>query len=150
MDDEHTARTNWWSLCAGNSPVPDEFPTQRPVTQSFDVFFDLRLNKQLNKQPPGWWFETPPWSLWHQYDEHNPKRLIGYPLRLHMVFLRFAFNINIPDKAIRIIGSVFRISFIYTTAIAWSSLYEWIGLKHMFEIGSTKPGQSATKSETCA
>ena len=29
--------------------VTGEFPTQRPVTQSFDVFFDLRLNKQLNK-----------------------------------------------------------------------------------------------------
>ena len=28
-----------------------EFPTQRPVTQSLDVFFDLRLNKRLSKQP---------------------------------------------------------------------------------------------------
>ena len=37
-------------LCAGNSPVTGEFPTQKPVTRSFDVFFDLRLNKQLNKQ----------------------------------------------------------------------------------------------------
>ena len=32
------------ALCAGNSPVPGEFPIQRPVTRSFDVFFDLRLN----------------------------------------------------------------------------------------------------------
>ena len=32
-------------ICAGNSPVPGEFPAQRPVTRSFDVFFDLRLNK---------------------------------------------------------------------------------------------------------
>ena len=31
-------------------------PTQRPVTQSFDVFRDLRLNKRLNKQSWGWWF----------------------------------------------------------------------------------------------
>ena len=45
---------------------PREFSTQRPVTQSFDVFFDLRLNKRLSKQPWGWWFETPSWSLWHQ------------------------------------------------------------------------------------
>ena len=30
-------------LC-GNSPVPSEFPTQRPVTRSFDVYFDLRPN----------------------------------------------------------------------------------------------------------
>ena len=32
------------AICAGNSPVPGEFPTQRPVTRSFDVFFDLRPN----------------------------------------------------------------------------------------------------------
>ena len=41
-------------------------PAQRPVTRSFDVFFDLRLNKWLSKQPWGWWFETPSWSLWRQ------------------------------------------------------------------------------------
>ena len=34
----------------GNSPVTGEFPAQRPVTRSFDVFFDLRLNKRLRKQ----------------------------------------------------------------------------------------------------
>ena len=37
------------AICAGNSPVPGEFLTQRPVTRSFDVFFDLRLNKRLSK-----------------------------------------------------------------------------------------------------
>ena len=36
-------------ICAGNSPVTGEFPAQRPVTRSFDVFFDLRLNKRLSK-----------------------------------------------------------------------------------------------------
>ena len=54
------------AICAGNSPVPGEFPTQRPVTRSFDVFFDLRLNKQLSKQSWGWWFETLSGSLWRQ------------------------------------------------------------------------------------
>ena len=38
------------AICGGNSPVPGEFPAQRPVTRSFDVFFDLRLNKWLSKQ----------------------------------------------------------------------------------------------------
>ena len=37
------------AICAENSPVPGEFPAQRPVTRSFDVFFDLRLNKRLSK-----------------------------------------------------------------------------------------------------
>ena len=52
-------------LC-GEFTGPGEFPTQRPVTQSFDVFFDLRLNKRLGKQPWGWWFETSSWLLWRQ------------------------------------------------------------------------------------
>ena len=43
----------------GEFTGPGEFPTQRPVTRSFDVFLHLRLNKQLSKQPWGWWFETP-------------------------------------------------------------------------------------------
>ena len=51
-------------LYAGNSPVTGEFPAQRPVTRSFDVFFDLRLNKRLSKQSWGWWFETPSCPLW--------------------------------------------------------------------------------------
>ena len=37
-------------FCAGNSPVTSEFPTQRPVTRSFDIFFDLPLNKRSSKQ----------------------------------------------------------------------------------------------------
>ena len=52
------------ALCARNSPVPVNSP--RPVTRSFDVFFDLRLIKRLSKQAWGWWFETPAWSLWRQ------------------------------------------------------------------------------------
>ena len=35
------------ALCVGNSPVTGEFTTQRPVTRSFDAFFDLRVNKGL-------------------------------------------------------------------------------------------------------
>ena len=53
------------AICAGNSPVTGEFPTQRPVTRTFDVFFDMRLNEPLSKQSWGWWFETRSFSLWH-------------------------------------------------------------------------------------
>ena len=52
------------AICAGNSPVTGEFPAQRPVTQSFDVFFDLRQNKRLSKQSWGWWFETLSRPFW--------------------------------------------------------------------------------------
>ena len=51
-------------LLCGEFTGPGEFPTQRPVARSFDVFFDLRLNKRLSKQPWGCWFETLSWSLW--------------------------------------------------------------------------------------
>ena len=61
------------AICKGNSPVTGEFPTQRPVTCSFDVFFDLRLDKQLNKQWWGWWLEIPSCPLWCHY---NAKRQI--------------------------------------------------------------------------
>ena len=37
------------AICAGDSSVPGEFPTQSPVVQSFDGFCDLRLNKRLSK-----------------------------------------------------------------------------------------------------
>ena len=56
--------------------------SQRPVTRSFDVFFDLRLNKRL-RQPWGWWFETPSRSLWRHCNElHCPPvkfRLTDFP-----------------------------------------------------------------------
>ena len=58
------------AICAVNSPVRSEFPAQGPMTQSFDVFFDLRLNKRLSKQSWGWWSETPPRSLWRQCNEN--------------------------------------------------------------------------------
>ena len=47
-----------------------EFPSQRPVTWSFDVFFDLRPNKRLSKQSWGWWFATPSRSLWRQCNDN--------------------------------------------------------------------------------
>ena len=57
-------RHPWWrhkidtlsallALCDGNSLVTGEFPSQRPVMQSFVVFFDLRPNKRLSKQYAG-------------------------------------------------------------------------------------------------
>ena len=52
------------ALCEGNSPITGEFPSQRPVMHSFDVFFDLHLNKQLSKPPRRRWFEMPSCPLW--------------------------------------------------------------------------------------
>ena len=68
---------SWWrhqmetfsallAICVRNSPVPGEFPAQRPVSRRFDVFFDLPLNKRLRKHSWGWWFETLSGPLWRQ------------------------------------------------------------------------------------
>ena len=59
------------AICAGNSLVTGEFPAQRPVKESFDVFFNLCLNKQFIKQSWGWWFETPSHPLWHHSNVYN-------------------------------------------------------------------------------
>ena len=67
---------SWWhhqmetfsallALCKGNPLVMDRFPSQRPVTRNFDVFFDLHLNKQSRD----WWFEEPLCSLWSHCNE---------------------------------------------------------------------------------
>ena len=82
-------RGTWWrhqmetisallAICARNSPVPGEFPSQRPVTRSFDVFFDLRLNERLSKQSRGCWFETISRPLWRHRNERNRSRHIGF------------------------------------------------------------------------
>ena len=51
----------YWPLVRG---IPGEFPAQRPVTRSFDIFFNLRLNKRVSKQWWGWWPETLSRPLW--------------------------------------------------------------------------------------
>ena len=57
------------AICAGNSPVPGEFPAQKPVTRSFDVFFDLCPNKGLSKQSWDWWLETPSRLFWRHRND---------------------------------------------------------------------------------
>ena len=42
-------------LCVGNSPVTGAFPTQRPVTRSFDVSFDPEQTVQQTIETPVIW-----------------------------------------------------------------------------------------------
>ena len=55
----------------GNSPVTGESPSQKPLTPSFNVFFDLCLNKRLSKQSWGWWFKTTSRSLRRHCNERH-------------------------------------------------------------------------------
>ena len=72
--------STWWrhqmvtfsallAICAGNSPATGEFPAQRPVTRSFDVFFDLCLNERSGKQSWSWLSETQFRPLWRHTNE---------------------------------------------------------------------------------
>ena len=95
---------SWWrhqmetfsallAICAGSSPVPGEFPTQRPVTRSFDDFFDLRLNKRLSKQSWGWWLETLSRPLWrHRNDAFGTP---GAETIAAMLLTYFSWNIQV-------------------------------------------------------
>ena len=80
MATKYTLIVIWWlhqmeafsaflALCAGNSPITDEFPSQRPVTRSFDVFLDLRLIERLSKRWTRRWFETQSRSLCRHCNE---------------------------------------------------------------------------------
>ena len=63
----------YWAFVRGIHRSPAISPHKGPVTQSFDVFFDLCLNKRLNKQSRRRWFETPSRPLWrHCNDCHVP------------------------------------------------------------------------------
>ena len=57
------------ALCERNPPVTGGFSSIRPVTRSFDVFFDLCLNKRLSKQSRRCWFETPSRSLSRHFND---------------------------------------------------------------------------------
>ena len=80
---------------------------QRPVTRSFDVFFDLHLNKWLSKQWWGWWFETPSPPLWlHCNGLQTHTWCMWYPImkcwntRILIVwpFLKKSFSAVCPKK----------------------------------------------------
>ena len=64
----------WWrhhQMETFSAFLAGEFSAQRPVTRSFDVFSDLRLNKRLSKQSWGWWFETLSRRLWRHRNAVN-------------------------------------------------------------------------------
>ena len=56
-----------WGVSTGHRWIP----SQRPVTRSFEVLLDMRLNKRWSKQSRRQWFETPSRSLWRHSNEQK-------------------------------------------------------------------------------
>ena len=69
------------ALCAGNSPVTGDLPSQMAVARGFGVFFDFRLNKR--------WFETPSCSLWRHCNDPRI-RTLGMALSIVLMLYQFA------------------------------------------------------------
>ena len=93
------------AICAGNSPVPGEFPAQRLVTRSLDVSFDLRLNKRLKKVYcfKRLWSERNDWNFLHLFinDETRPswRYHLSYKQKCHfMGHETVFFNSNSREK----------------------------------------------------
>ena len=82
--------------CAGNSRVTGEFLAQRPVTRSFDVSFDLHLNKHLSKQSRGWWSETLSRTLWRHYNA-RPLFIGWYTALPQEISQERGINWHLPD-----------------------------------------------------
>ena len=106
----HKAQHAWWwrrqmetfsallPLCAGNSPVTGEFPSQMPVTRTFDLFFDLRLNNG--------WVDNREAGDWRRHRAHydvtvmwnNVHISLGGPLN---GFLDPPWSLGTPDLVLR-------------------------------------------------
>ena len=107
------------AFCAGNSRVAGEFLTQRPVTRSFDVFFDLCQNKRLSKQWWGWWFETPSHPLWRHCNG----------ISVVVLFCCVTILYKYSGKVLTIIVNTFPIKNMLCcvySAETWSTSFNWL------------------------
>ena len=134
-------KATWWRHEMGTfSPVPGEFPSQRPVTQNFDVFFDRRLNKRLSKHSRRRWFETPSRSLWRHSNENTIKSTCKFDVtyitgrveetrNLTVSWLRFSVNgqlllkpNTVFEHSITLLEKCINSSFGFT----WPVIMDWV------------------------
>ena len=142
------------AIYAGNSPVTREFPAQRPVTRSFDVFICLLLNKRLSKQSRGWWFETPSCPLWRHYNEQNVAIMTPYSIEsLNFVVIgpgdqllvtysylkSNTFVLHSPHKLFENVADTLNLKWIY-------SAFRWLGYT---QNGHKGPIEQALLSADC-
>ena len=113
-------------LLCGEFTGPGEFPAQRPVTRSFDVFFHLRLNKRLSKQPRGWWFETLSWSLGRHCNVTLDQRQTISPTFCDLTFSIHRYSCRGSGKCLSSFASFALNLFTNLKLVARSSQREWV------------------------
>ena len=116
-------------LYTGNSPVTSEFPSQRPVTRSFDVIFDLLLNKRFSKQSWGWWFEMPSCSLWHHCIMdfcHSPFSFYHYLCFNPVWVVKFVFWLSTTRVSSCVYGCHWQLSYLQIMCNVWKALWDEI------------------------
>ena len=118
----------WWShqmetfsallaICAGNSPVRDEFPTQRPVTRSFDFFlFDLR--------PINGWVNTGEAGDLRRYRAHYDVTVIELKKRQRSVT-----SIRLRPKVSKLHGCIQRLGILWS----FDSKSHFFNIKHEYK-----------------
>ena len=136
-------------FCAGNNPPPPPPPPppQRPVTRSFDVFFDLCLNKCLSKQSWRQWFETPSRLLWRHSNANasayhlNPSRpshhIVAKPLSEPIAHFMMG---NIGKLSVNVMS--WRISRL--TFQCKHVQFEWLRLLHPTNFQPTSTGKHSS------
>ena len=82
------------ALCAGNSPVPVNSPHKGHWRGALMFYLICAWINWLSKQPWGWWFETPSWSLWRQCNDEyqNALELILFCGRQGSIFLHIQYH----------------------------------------------------------
>ena len=122
------------ALCAGNSSVASEFPSQMPVTRSFDACFDQRLNKRLCKQSRRRWFETPSRSLWRPLNDTGTDPWFWYTPYPHVFQLDKAMIHNLPCFRIMYISWLVESYEVSWQSAMTQSISPW--MKHLAKLDS--------------
>ena len=119
---------SWWrhqmetfsallAICAGNSPVTCEFTAQRLVTRSFDVFFDLLLDKQIN----GWVINREAGGLGRNRTHYDATVILWFTEKLVPVFvILHVMSMNVLIKGTWLCGNACLIGI-----VSWNKSY-WI------------------------
>ena len=81
----------------GDPPITSGFPSQRPVTPSFDAFFDLHQNKWWSKQSRRRWFESPS-RLFKEWEFRRSRRMPKLACNLNFCS-KHAYVSNVTESA---------------------------------------------------